>query len=169
MKKDIPWTYEGAFTLALLTEELARFIESDAVVRNGRNALILSGKIRYSHKGYEFRTFEGLPFYFAPSLIVSIRTIYTELVWAPRLRVPNRVCRRCRGSGQLLRPEKRRLLRFIRCSDCGGRGLSGKPHCAAVLTPDEGRAKVVAGLGYLETSGGYACRISRPPQSHTAL
>ena len=36
-----------------------------------------------------------------------------------------RLCKRCGGSGSLLRPQKEKLLTFRRCSDCGGKGLKG--------------------------------------------
>jgi hypothetical protein len=36
-----------------------------------------------------------------------------------------RICKRCGGSGSLLRPQKGKFLTFKRCTTCGGKGLKG--------------------------------------------
>jgi DnaJ-class molecular chaperone len=36
---------------------------------------------------------------------------------------PTRLCRRCLGSGQLLRPIDDKVLNFLKCSDCQGHGV----------------------------------------------
>ena len=36
------------------------------------------------------------------------------------------MCTRCGGSGKLLRPHKRKLLTFIKCTNCQGNGFRFK-------------------------------------------
>jgi|GEM_PF-5066655 hypothetical protein len=37
-----------------------------------------------------------------------------------------RICKRCGGSGSLLKPQKGKFLTFKRCTTCGGKGLKGR-------------------------------------------
>lgn len=36
-----------------------------------------------------------------------------------------RICPRCGGSGHVLRPQPKKLMSFVRCTRCGGKGLQG--------------------------------------------
>lgn len=131
MKRVIPWSYQGTFSLTLVSEEDARFVPDDCTLQRGRSVLILEGKIRYSDIGYEFRTYSGLPFYFAPQLIDRIRGRWRDINWRREARGSHRICHRCGGSSRLLRPTKKKLLTYIRCSDCCG-GLRGGNHVGSI-------------------------------------
>lgn len=52
-----------------------------------------------------------------------------------------RTCRRCRGSGWLLRPKPGKTIHFKKCTDCGGHGSKPAPKKSEELIGSEKRKR----------------------------
>lgn len=85
------------------------------------------GRVRLNAAGPEYLSGmkTGYPFYWAPRFVRCVRTENGLVLWHEHIRSSGRICRRCGGSGSLLRPTEKKLLNFKCCSNCGGKGIPG--------------------------------------------
>jgi len=72
--------YQGSFTIELGPEAPLQTVPHGLKIE-GRTVAVPEGRMRVSTHGPEFRTKDGMPFFWTPSLVIAVRSSDGGMLW----------------------------------------------------------------------------------------